>query len=151
MINALNPYTLSTQPPLLLANYFVAKTPQPIGCTCSCLHDNDRILFSPLAVRSPGAAEYGAAPQNYPIVLGRLVCVGTETSIFDCPQANNALRNCYHGGDAGAECEGTLIDPFVHANSCWSLLCIMIYNHNSACVPLQSLVLTLQVFAKLET
>ncbi len=114
-------FIYTTTPPSL-ANYILLQKTPDLRCTCICLHDNDRILFSPLAVRSPGSAEYGAAPQNWAIVLGRLVCAGTETSIFDCPMSNNPLRNCYHGGDAGAECEGTLIDPFVHVNSCWSLL-----------------------------
>ncbi len=71
------------------------------------------LCFSPLAVRSPALAEYGAGPQSYAIVLGRLICVGTEASIFDCPMSNNPTSNCFHGGDVGVECEGAVIDPFV--------------------------------------
>ncbi len=86
-----------------------------LECTV-CLHDNvhNNHCFSPLAARSIASAEYGAGPPNYAIVLGRLLCVGTEASIFDCPMANNPLNNCFHGGDVGVECEGTVIDPFVH-------------------------------------
>ena len=38
------------------------------------------------------------------ILLDDLNCVGTETSLFDCPHSGVGTHNCVHFEDAGVRC-----------------------------------------------
>ena len=39
-------------------------------------------------------------------VLDQLSCVGTESSLFDCPAEPVGMHNCFHSEDVGVTCTG---------------------------------------------
>ena len=41
-----------------------------------------------------------------PIWLDNLHCVGSETTLFDCPHSGFGIHNCQHNEDAGVQCTG---------------------------------------------
>ena len=55
------------------------------------------------------------------IVLSQVNCVGTESSLFDCPMSSG---RCSHLNDVGVTCEGN--------NYCWNLVTAALGVH--ACI-----------------
>ena len=70
--------------------------------------DNDAMV----ACRQAGFLTEGATARRLAffsqgtgdIVLDDLQCVGTESSLFDCPHSGVNIHNCVHAEDAGVTC-----------------------------------------------
>ncbi|XP_066566457.1 deleted in malignant brain tumors 1 protein-like [Amia ocellicauda] len=67
-----------------------------------------RELGCGVALSATTHAQFGQGSGN--IALDDVACVGTETSLLNCP-ANLGSNNCDHSEDAGVVCSGTAIPP----------------------------------------
>ncbi|XP_043944598.1 deleted in malignant brain tumors 1 protein-like [Protopterus annectens] len=63
-----------------------------------------RYLGCGAAVSAPGTAHYGKG--TGPILMNELNCVGSETSLKQCPFRGWKLHDCNHTKDAGVHCSG---------------------------------------------
>ncbi len=63
------------------------------------------VILSMTATSALSQAPYGQGTGD--ILLDDLFCIGTEASLFDCPNNGVGVHNCAHSEDAGAICEGT--------------------------------------------
>ena len=58
-----------------------------------------------LALANGAAAElYGTASSGANFTLDNLGCIGTETSVFECPQSNEETNTCGPSQIAGVHC-----------------------------------------------
>ena len=53
-----------------------------------------------------GISSYGTPPN--PIFLDNLACMGTESSILNCPSSPRGFHQCDHSEDAGVQCFGMM-------------------------------------------
>ena len=56
-----------------------------------------------------GAVEISGAvfgPSNLPILLSRVRCSGTESSLLECNWSATATSSCTHAQDVGVQCQG---------------------------------------------
>ena len=57
------------------------------------------------AISAPHSATYGQGRGM--IWLDDVNCLGSESSIAECPHSGWAIHNCYHSEDASVVCTGT--------------------------------------------
>ena len=69
-----------------------------------CYVRTSHSAFICTATEAPRVATFGQG--TGPILLDNLMCVGTETRLFDCPHNGVGIHNCAHSEDAGAVCSG---------------------------------------------
>ena len=60
--------------------------------------------FTTTATSAPRFAAFGEG--TGPIVFDNVQCVGTEASLFDCPNSGVGVHNFAHSEDASAVCSG---------------------------------------------
>ena len=58
------------------------------------------------AISALGDAYFGAG--GGPIYYDEVTCNGTETRLAECDNSGFGIHNCYHGEDAGAQCDSVL-------------------------------------------
>ncbi|MBN3300092.1 DMBT1 protein, partial [Amia calva] len=76
-----------------------------------------RELGCGVALSATTHAQFGQGSGN--IALDDVACVGTETSLLNCPAANLGSNNCDHSEDAGVVCsEGTRVRLANGFNNC---------------------------------
>lgn len=75
------------------------------GTVCDDNFDNvdGKVICKMLGYQS-ALSTYSAPPGSGNIWLDELRCTGTETDIFNCPQAPVGVHNCEHNEDAGLQC-----------------------------------------------
>ncbi len=62
-------------------------------------------LISITATSAVGSATFGQGTGS--IILDDVSCIGTESSIVECPHGGLNIHNCAHSEDAGVHCKGT--------------------------------------------